>query len=166
MEIFILYSYIHVWNSDTYGTALVLESFSLLDRFSTSGDAWQYIWWVIFIVNNLEYSFHRNFWLKQVLVYYMAELSFYFSLACTLLIDNKRKDFNEQIIHHVATLALLGLSYVCNFTRIGALVMWCHDISDIFLESAKLCVYAKPTIAKVPVADILFAIFGIIFFVW
>jgi len=98
-------------------------------------------------------------------VYYMAELSFYFSLACTLLIDNKRKDFNEQIIHHVATLALLGLSYVCNFTRIGTLVMWCHDVSDIFLESAKLCVYAKPTIAKVPVADVLFAIFGIIFFV-
>ena len=95
----------------------------------------------------------------------MAELSFYFSLACTLLIDNKRKDFNEQIIHHVATLALLGLSYVCNFTRIGTLVMWCHDVSDIFLESAKLCVYAKPTIAKVPVADVLFAIFGIIFFV-
>ena len=102
---------------------------------------------------------------NNFLVYYMAELSFYFSLACTLLIDNKRKDFNEQIIHHVATLALLGLSYVCNFTRIGTLVMWCHDISDIFLESAKLCVYAKPTIAKVPVADVLFAIFGIIFFV-
>ena len=50
MEIFILYSYLHVWYSDIDGTALVLESFPLLDRFSTSGYAWQYIWWVIFIV--------------------------------------------------------------------------------------------------------------------
>ena len=107
----------------------------------------------------------RSVYFNILLVYYMAELSFYFSLGCTLLIDNKRKDFNEQIIHHVATVSLLSLSYVCNFTRIGTLVMWCHDVSDIFLESAKLCVYAKPTIAKVPVADVLFALFGIIFFV-
>jgi len=94
-------------------------------------------------------------------VYYFAELSFYLSLAMTLLWDNKRKDFNEQIVHHIATLLLLSLSYVCNFTRIGTLVMWAHDISDIFLESAKLCVYAKKTTA----ADILFGLFAFAFFV-
>ena len=159
MAIFILYSYIYVWHSHIDGAALVLEPLSLLDRLSASGHAWQYLWWVKVMITS-EY-----FDLLSILVYYMAELSFYFSLGCTLLIDNKRKDFNEQIIHHVATVSLLSLSYVCNFTRIGTLVMWCHDVSDIFLESAKLCVYAKPTIAKVPVADILFAFFGIIFFV-
>ena len=93
----------------------------------------------------------------------------------TLLYDNKRKDFTEQIVHHVATILLLGKisfrievlklvtggSYMCNFTRIGTLVMWAHDISDIFLEAAKLCVYTKKTTA----ADILFAFFAIAFFV-
>merc|ERR1712128_276083 len=73
---------------------------------------------------------------------------------------HKRKDFTEQIVHHIATLLLLSLSYVCNFTRIGTLVMWAHDISDIFLESAKLCVYARKTTA----ADILFGLFACAFF--
>ena len=39
--------------------------------------------------------------------------------------------------------------------------MWCHDISDIFLEGAKLFVYSKNT----AVADALFIIFGITFFI-
>jgi len=98
---------------------------------------------------------------ESTYVYYMAELSFYLSLAITLLIDNKRKDFPEQIVHHIATISLIALSYACNFTRVGTLVMWCHDISDIFLESAKVCVYAKYNVAK----DILFALFGLIFFI-
>jgi len=94
-------------------------------------------------------------------VYYFGELAFYLSLACTLLFDNKRKDFPEQIVHHIATILLLSLSYVCNFTRVGTLVLWCHDVSDIFLESAKLCIYAKINVLP----DILFALFGIVFFV-
>ena len=98
---------------------------------------------------------------KNILVYYLAELSFYLSLLLTIFTDVKRKDFPEQVIHHFATILLLALSYVCGFTRVGTLVMWCHDISDIFLESAKLCVYSK----KGPAADILFVLFGISFFI-
>ena len=39
--------------------------------------------------------------------------------------------------------------------------MWCHDISDIFLEFAKLCKYSKYE----KTADVAFAIFMIVFFV-
>lgn len=94
-------------------------------------------------------------------VYYLAELSFYLALLCTIFTDVKRKDFTEQVIHHFATISLISLSYCCGFTRIGSLVMWCHDISDIFLEGAKLFVYSKNT----AVADALFIIFGITFFI-
>ena len=158
----------------------------------------------------------------------------------TLFHDNRRKDFIEQVVHHIATVSLLGmihfiprmkvgghksewtaiendglfsyfrivyflslfalrptihsnsrllwvtkahfdakdrplwissfiwslkiflaLSYASNFTRVGALVMWCHDISDIFLEFAKLCKYSKYE----KTADVAFAIFMIVFFV-
>lgn len=94
-------------------------------------------------------------------IYYLLELSFYLALLFTIFTDVKRKDFTEQVIHHFATISLIALSYAVGFTRIGTIVMWCHDISDIFLEGAKICVYSN--INKV--ADILFICFGASFFV-
>ena len=44
------------------------------------------------------------------------------------------QDFVANVIHHIATVILISFSYLCNFTRIGAMVMVIHDISDIFLE--------------------------------
>lgn len=55
----------------------------------------------------------------------------------------KRKDFKEQVIHHVATLTLLSFSWISNYIRIGTLVMAVHDSSDILLEGGKLFNYAK-----------------------
>lgn len=45
-------------------------------------------------------------------------------------IEARRKDFKEYVIHHIATLSLLGGSYIYNFTRIGALVAVVHDAAD------------------------------------
>jgi hypothetical protein len=39
------------------------------------------------------------------------ELSFYISLLLTVTMDVKRKDFAEMVAHHVATIALMVLSY-------------------------------------------------------
>ena len=72
------------------------------------------------------------FQLKNLfLVYYFAELSFYLSLAMTLLYDNKRKDFTEQIVHHVATLLLLGkISF-----RIDALTCYRWELHVQFYQN-------------------------------
>jgi hypothetical protein len=43
------------------------------------------------------------------------------------------------MIHHIATTLLLVYSYYVNFTRVGVMVLLVHDMSDIFLEAAKLC---------------------------
>lgn len=100
----------------------------------------------------------QSLW-PSVYYYYMLEGGFYLSLLLSLVSDVKRKDFNEQIIHHFSTIFLIGFSYVANFVRVGTLVMAIHDISDVFLEVAKCFVYAK----KKEVANHIFNIFAAVF---
>ncbi|KAI1882844.1 hypothetical protein AGOR_G00239090 [Albula goreensis] len=92
--------------------------------------------------------------------YYLLELGFYWSLLLCVSVDIKRKDFKEQIIHHVATISLLGFSYCANYVRIGTLVMLVHDSSDFLLESAKMFNYAGWRIC-----DALFVVFATAFLV-
>lgn len=48
-----------------------------------------------------------------------------------------------MFIHHAVTLLLLALSWICNFHRVGALVLVIHDFADIFLDATKLVKYAN-----------------------
>ncbi|CAL8348829.1 unnamed protein product, partial [Gadus morhua 'NCC'] len=93
--------------------------------------------------------------------YYIMELGFYLSLLLCVSVDVKRKDFKEQIVHHIATIFLIGFSYCANFLRVGTLVMLLHDSSDFFLESAKMFNYAGWRKA----CDILFVLFSVVFLV-
>uniref|UniRef100_A0A8C6TJ25 Ceramide synthase 2b n=1 Tax=Neogobius melanostomus TaxID=47308 RepID=A0A8C6TJ25_9GOBI len=74
--------------------------------------------------------------------YYMIELGFYGSLLFSVASDVKRKDFKEQIVHHVATILLISFSWCVNYIRAGTLIMLVHDSADYFLESAKMFNYA------------------------
>ena len=91
--------------------------------------------------------------------YYMLEGGFYLSLLVSLGRDNRRKDFAEQVVHHVATVSLIVFSYVSNFVRVGTLVMLVHDVSDVLLEAAKCAHYAR----RRRTADRLFAGFAVVF---
>uniref|UniRef100_A0A2K5ZI74 Ceramide synthase 2 n=1 Tax=Mandrillus leucophaeus TaxID=9568 RepID=A0A2K5ZI74_MANLE len=93
--------------------------------------------------------------------YYMIELSFYWSLLFSIASDVKRKDFKEQIIHHVATIILISFSWFANYIRAGTLIMALHDSSDYLLESAKMFNYAgwKNTCNNI------FIIFAIVFII-
>ncbi|KAM7414508.1 hypothetical protein PAMA_019360 [Pampus argenteus] len=91
--------------------------------------------------------------------YYLFEMGFYLSLLLSLTFDVKRKDFKEQVIHHIATLTLLSFSWISNYIRIGTIVMAVHDSADILLEGAKVLNYAKWH----QTANTIFAVFTILF---
>ncbi|KAK5874608.1 hypothetical protein PBY51_019542 [Eleginops maclovinus] len=106
-------------------------------------------------------GFPKQSLLQSQYWYYILEMSFYGSLLLRVAFDVKRKDFKEQIIHHLATLVLLSFSWCANYIRIGTLVMLIHDASDVLLESAKVFNYAKWE----KTCQSLFVVFAIVFMV-
>ena len=79
----------------------------------------------------------------EVWWHYMLEMAFYWSLFFTQFSDVKRKDFMEMFVHHLATLALLTLSWTTQMHRIGSLVILVHDVADHWMELAKMARYAN-----------------------
>lgn len=89
----------------------------------------------------------------------MISMAFYWSLTFSQFFDVKRKDFWQMFFHHMITLLLISLSWMCNLHRVGSLVLLVHDCADILLEAAKLTKYANYQKA----CDVIFAVFT---FVW
>ncbi|XP_047520917.1 ceramide synthase 5 isoform X1 [Pieris napi] len=93
--------------------------------------------------------------------YYMISSAFYWSLTFSQFWDVRRKDFWQMFVHHLATIALLSFSWVCNLHRIGTLVLLLHDCADIFLEAAKAAKYANYQ----KFCDVIFTIFTVLWIV-
>lgn len=75
---------------------------------------------------------------------YVLECGFYVhSVYATLFMDEKRKDFVAMLIHHFLTLVLLIVSYGTRFHKVGILVLFVHDATDILLEFSKCNIYLK-----------------------
>jgi hypothetical protein len=101
-----------------------------------------------------------------MLFYYHVELGAYFHQLFWTEVN--RSDAAEMILHHFITIALMITSYLSNFTRLGATILFIHDLSDIVLESAKCFNYtalAKGNAWMQPFVDILFGLFMVVFFV-
>ncbi|XP_074658815.1 ceramide synthase 2-like [Tubulanus polymorphus] len=92
--------------------------------------------------------------------YYMVSFGFYFSLIFSLFLDVRRKDFGEQVVHHITTILLMFLSWCNNFLRMGSLILVLHDAVDYWMEGAKLAKYLKYD----RLCDTLFVIFAIVWF--
>ncbi|KAL4859864.1 LAG1 longevity assurance 1 [Chlorella vulgaris] len=75
---------------------------------------------------------------------YCLVLGFYVQAVPMLFLwETKRKDRLEVFAHHVATIVLISYSYYLNLTRVGFMVLVCHESNDIFLEAAKMARYVK-----------------------
>ena len=105
-------------------------------------------------INHSVAAFSNIYW------YFAIELGFYMSLLVSQFTDVKRKDFWQLFVHHIITISLLMFSYLCNFHRVGSLVLLLHDCADYWLELAKMALYAK--LAKL--CDPLFIIFTVVWF--
>ena len=74
-----------------------------------------------------------------------------------------------MIIHHVVTIGLVFLSYISNFTRAGATILFLHDVSDVILEFSKCLFYigsaGKSAYRKMfkKLCDVLFGLFAATF---
>lgn len=66
------------------------------------------------------YLFQAAFWVQQAMVMVLG-------------LEKRRKDFKELVVHHIATIFLIGLSYRFHFTHTGIAVYVTHDLSDMVL---------------------------------
>lgn len=110
---------------------------------------------LLWIKNPMHHVPNQFFW------YYTVELGMYISLVVTQFSDVRRKDFAEMFIHHVVTIALIVMSWWANMVRIGTMVLFYHDMADIFLEVAKLFNYIK----KNDISFSIFTVFAVVFII-
>lgn len=54
--------------------------------------------------------------------YYLTQLAFWMSCLLFIAFEVKRSDFWQMLVHHFATIFLVGGSYALNYHRIGLLV--------------------------------------------
>ena len=90
----------------------------------------------------------------------------YVSNLLHVLIEPKKKDFVEMVLHHATTALLCPLSYAYGYVRIGAAVMLLLDPADPPLHIAKICRYmagGNNSSGWQSVADQLFNLFGVLF---
>ena len=57
--------------------------------------------------------------------------------------DTERTDFREMFLHHILTISLYIISYLTNFTKAGALIMFLHDWINIPMGLSKASVELK-----------------------
>lgn len=83
---------------------------------------------------NLTMTFYED-------AYYLMYAARYMALLIIMTFDHKRKDYIEMVLHHIATITIIILSYTSGFYYYGLLIMVLFDISDIFLHIAKVLQY-------------------------
>ena len=73
--------------------------------------------------------------------YYVYQLGFYFAELYAIFVEPKRSDFVEYVIHHIVTIVLIAVSYVAHEHRVGAMIIFIHDVPDVILCFTKLFLY-------------------------
>ncbi|KAJ9087414.1 Sphingosine N-acyltransferase lag1 [Entomophthora muscae] len=75
--------------------------------------------------------------------FYLFQIGYWLQQMVYVQIEVRRKDYLNMIVHHIITNMLMVISYYCNFTRMGHIILTLMDFSDIFLSLAKTLNYLK-----------------------
>ncbi|KAH9255413.1 hypothetical protein BASA81_006532 [Batrachochytrium salamandrivorans] len=109
----------------------------------------------------------QDWWLQ---IWYATQLGFYALEFATLVVEHetrKRSDAVVYFFHHIYTVLLLAGSWLTWNHRIGTLVLFLHDVGDIFLPIGKCFTYAEQHVKQTCTrqAFVLVQALGIFFFV-
>jgi acyl-CoA-dependent ceramide synthase len=105
--------YLMTWLSSTY---LILSNPDWLD----GKTSWQ----------NFPYS-HIS---MQAKLHCLGILMFWTLQLITVHTEQRRKDHNAMIVHHVITITLIAGCYVVYATPFVLVIAWCMDLADVFLS--------------------------------
>jgi len=100
--------------------------------------------------------------------YYIMYVARYAQALVSVMLEFKRKDFLEMVVHHVVTILVIYVSYIYGWNRVGVVVMFLLDPADVPLHLAKLCKYTAEASGRQlwqTLADRLFELFGATFFI-
>lgn len=95
-----------------------------------------------------------------IVFYYIFGLGYHLHSLVFHMMSEKKGDYMENLLHHLATVFLMVFSFCNQCTRIGVLVLIVHDLVDFVLYIGKVCHDMKN---QVPVY-IIFSTLVIIYF--
>ncbi len=74
-------------------------------------------------------------------IYYLTALGFCLTdLIWLVFIYELQSDFILMLLHHVCTISLISFSYLTNWSNIGCIVLFLHDIGDIFVYLTRIVI--------------------------
>ncbi len=76
-------------------------------------------------------------------VLYNFNLGYIFFDSYYLFINKMQSDFLLMFLHHVATISLVIVSHISNYSFVGAITFYLHYIGDMFVYFARISLYMK-----------------------
>ncbi|KAL8196355.1 hypothetical protein R6Q57_024650 [Mikania cordata] len=138
--------------------------------------AWKFVYYLSAEILSLAVTYNEpwftkttNFWigpgyqrwpeqkmkLKLKAMYMYTDGFYTYSIFALIFWETRRSDFGVSMGHHVASVILITMSYICRpvlnffcviiyitFARVGSVVLALHDGSDVFLEIGKMSKYS------------------------
>eukprot|EP00753_Platysulcus_tardus_P006943 PLAT14712.1.p1 GENE.PLAT14712.1~~PLAT14712.1.p1 ORF type:complete len:347 (+),score=164.85 PLAT14712.1:18-1058(+) len=112
------------------------------------------------IANALWEGFPRVAPVTGVRIYYMTQCGYHLQSLLFTLFTKKRTDLYEMTAHHLVAVLLILLSYLYGHYRIGCLVFFLHDASDISSYFVKAAVDTPYTAVTLTAYALLLASWG------
>lgn len=117
-------------------------SMTLVELYIFQGESWLEEPWTVY---SQPWSYEyipklslRVFFLLQMAIWVCTCFSHRFNADAHM-----HKDYTPMYIHHLVTIALVTIAYVNQHTRVGFIVLFVHDISDIGIDALKICNYLR-----------------------
>jgi hypothetical protein len=132
------------------------HSFNLgVGLYMLSGQEW------VFDVTSYSHDWPELPFPFELRIIYILCICAYIYNFILMFVEPRQKDFWPMFTHHVTTLFLTLSSWYFGHVRAGVLVVILTDIADPIMDLAKVFLYGAHT----TLADITFALFGVVFIV-